>query len=127
MRILVLLFFMLFCCLCCAKTPEITGIMRTDKAISTQMLQTEPMRFGIIMPPISPESIIIKAGDGRIRIHFDGKVEIENATLDKAAQEFWEKVAAAFPQFKENILREAAAQATIKEGGFFVTVPGNGL
>ena len=87
----------------------------------------ESMQFGIIMPPSAPESLVIKAGDGRIIIHFDGKVEIENVTLDKAAQEFWEKVAAAFPQFKENILREAAEQATRKEGGFFITVPGKGL
>ena len=143
--IVIILFFMIPCHLCCAKSPVTTGILHPDKAILTgsvampsnvlisettkpiQMMQTEPMQIGI-MSPAAPESIIIKAGDGQIRIHFDGKVKLENVTLDKAAQEFWKKVSDAFPQFKESILREAAAeQATRKEGGFFVTVPGNGL
>lgn len=52
------------------------------------------------------ESLVINAGNGEIVLHPDGKVELKNVTLDKAAQEFWEKVSAAFPQFKENILKE---------------------
>ena len=130
MKMLILFLFMLSCSLCCAKTPETTGIMNPDKLISTCLMSSsesaEPMQIGTLLPNL-PYTIIIKAGDGWIKIHVDGKVELENVTLDKAAQEFWEKVAAAFPQFKENILREESEQATRKEGGFFVTVPGNGL
>ena len=128
MKMLILFLFTLSCSSCYAKTPETTGIMRTDKVISTgsiampsnvligettkliQMMQTEPMQIGIVLPPSALELIIIKAGESWIKIHLDGKVELENVTLDKAAQEFWEKIAAAFPQFKENILREAAEQ-----------------
>lgn len=130
MKMLILFLFMLSCSSCYAKTPETTGIMNPDKLISTCLMSSsesaEPMQIGIMLPS-APYSIVIKAGDGWIKIHVDGKVELENVTLDKAAQEFWEKVAAAFPQFKENILREAAEQATRKEGGFFITVPGKGL
>lgn len=145
MKMLILFLFMLSCSSCYAKTPETTGIMRTDKAISTgliempsdmlisettkpiQMIQTELMRFGIIMPPSAPESLVITSGGGWIKICSNGKIEFENVTLDKAAQEFWKKVSDAFPQFKENILKEAAEEATRKEGGFFVPVPNTGL
>ena len=79
MRILVLLFFMLSCSLWRAKTPETTGIMNPDKLISTCLMPSsesaEPMQIGTLLPNL-PYAIIIKAGDGWIKIHVDGKVEL---------------------------------------------------
>lgn len=109
MKMLILFLFMLSCSLCCAKTPETTGIMNPDKLISTCLMpfsgSAEPMQIGTLLPNL-PYAIIIKVGDGWVKIHVDGKVELENVTPDKAAQEFWKKVSDAFPLFKENILRE---------------------
>ena len=99
MKMLILFLFTLSCSSCYAKTPETTGIIHPDKLIST-----------CLMLPSAPESIVITAGDGCIKIYRDGRVELENVTPDKAAQEFWKKVSDAFPQFKESILREATEQ-----------------
>ena len=142
MKMLILFLFMLSSSLCCAKTPETTGIIHPDESISTCLQPTsgsiktpsnllisgsfKPMLIDTSLLGVSC-SLTIQTGDGWIKINGDGRVELENVTPDKAAQEFWKRVSDAFPQFKENILREAAEQATRKEGGFFITVPGKGL
>lgn len=103
MKLLIVFIFMISCSLCCAKTPETAGILHPDKSISTCLAP-----FNGPLSQYSEPALVITAGDGWIKISSDGKIVFENVTPDKAAQEFWEKVTAAFPQFKEKILREAA-------------------
>lgn len=105
MRILVLLFLIFSCSLCFAEGPEMLGKEPTMTG-STEFCITQSR---------SPNFIFINAGGGFVKIGFDGKVEIKDVTLDKAAQEFWKSVAAAFPSFREDILIEEREKQAIKK------------
>lgn len=108
MRILILAFFMLSCSLCCAE-----DFVSKTESISPNLYSGTSCVA--ITSTLQPQSLSIILNDGEIKIYLDGRIEVVGVTLDKAAQEFWEKIIVFFPQFKEKILIEEREKQAIKQ------------
>ena len=67
---------------------------------------TEPGRFTTDAFTMSiPTKTIFQAGSGTIEIsHADGKVTLNNITLDEASKQFWNSVSSAFPFHAEAVI-----------------------